>query len=41
MTIDKFIEILKTWVFKKVSGVVTIIIHEGGIRKVKIEKEVK
>lgn len=41
MTSTKLIDYLKTWVLINFTGVVTIYFHEGGIRGVKKEEDVK
>ena len=41
MQINNFINILKHWIDEKTTGIVTIRLYQGGIHKVKIEKEVK
>lgn len=41
MTIDRFIEKLKEWIKEKVTGRITVNLHEGGIRNVRLEKDIK
>ena len=41
MTLERFVEILTSWIKGKATGVVTIVLHEGGIRKLRIEQDVK
>jgi hypothetical protein len=38
---DNFITHFKDWIKAKLTGVVTIYFHDGGIRKVEIKHEVK
>jgi len=41
MRIETLIIRLKTWMQKKVTGKVTIVLNCGGIRCVKLEQEIK
>jgi len=41
MTIEQLIKKLYEWLKEKTTGIVTIHLHDGGIRKVRIEKDVK
>ncbi len=41
MQLPNLITHFKDWIKAKFTGVVTIYFHDGGIRKVKIEHEVK
>jgi len=39
-TLDKLITCLKQWLKEKTTGQVKIILHQGGIRSVRLEKEI-
>jgi hypothetical protein len=41
MTLQRLVENITDWLKNKTTGVITIILHEGGIRKVRIEQDVK
>jgi len=41
MKITRLIALFKQWAMEKLTGVVTIHFHEGGIRKVRLEHDVK
>lgn len=41
MTLDKLIHYLQSWMKDKITGQVTIFLHQGGIRSVRLEKDVK
>jgi hypothetical protein len=41
MTLKELFDHYKRWMKTKVTGVVKVYLHEGGIRKVRIEKDVK
>jgi hypothetical protein len=41
MSPERFLELLKEWIRTKFTGVLTIHLHEGGIRKVRAEQDVK
>lgn len=41
MKIERLINYIKQWLAKKINGKVTIDIHDGGIRGVKLEQNIK
>jgi len=41
MKIEDLTNYLKRWIKDRITAIVTIHIHEGGIRKVRIEQDVK
>lgn len=41
MTLERFLEKLKEWIRTKFTGILTIHFHQGGIRKIRIEQDVK
>ena len=41
MTLRELYEKLKRWYDEKVTGTITIHLHEGGIRRVRLEQDVK
>jgi len=41
LKIERLIGIIKEIKKEAVTGILTIILHEGGIRKIKLEKDIK